>query len=238
MNTKVSDEQILELRDRGLLHREIAEILGLKTCTITSRLIKLGRKTYTVDKEKVEELHLSGAKDAEIAEMLGCSRSNVTICLNKMGYTNRKSKIDDIELRDRISNALIGRYTGENNPNYKGHLNEKQIARGLCKTISRRIMRERGFTCEHCGKHGGNLEMHHIKPFNIIFTEFISNRYNKDINTIYQQLMSYPDFIDESNMVILCHKCHRFVHYSDNPELSPYRWESATTIENCQEASE
>ena len=37
--------------------------------------------------------------------------------------------------------------------------------------------------------------------------------------------------MDETNMVVLCHDCHWKVHYSDNHELSPYRWESATTIE-------
>ena len=52
-----------------------------------------------------------------------------------------------------------------------------------------------------------------------------------NIQTIYEQLMDYPDFVDETNMVVLCHDCHHDVHYSDNHELNPYRWESATTIE-------
>lgn len=52
------------------------------------------------------------------------------------------------------------------------------------------------------------------------------------IENLYQQPMSYPDFIDENNMVVLCHDCHWELHYTDNHELSPYRWESATTIEN------
>ena len=45
--------------------------------------------------------------------------------------------------------------------------------------------------------------------------------------------MSYEDFIDEENLVVLCDDCHYKVHYSDDHELSPYRWESATTIENA-----
>ena len=65
----------------------------------------------------------------------------------------------------------------------------------------------------------------------MIFNEFINTNYNGNIDTIYDQLMSYNDFIDEDNMVVLCHNCHFKVHYSDDCELSPYRWESATTIE-------
>ena len=68
---------------------------------------------------------------------MGCKRSNITHHLNKAGITNRKSKIDNIELRNRISQSLIGRYVGENNPNYKGYTEEKQIARGIFKTISK-----------------------------------------------------------------------------------------------------
>ena len=77
------------------------------------------------------------------------------------------------------------------------------------------------------------METHHIKPFNIIFSEFIHNVYDGNIENLYNQLTTYQDFIDEDNMVVLCHDCHRRVHYSDDHELSPYRWESATTIEKA-----
>jgi len=180
--------------------------------------------------EKILELHNQGLYDQEIANILGCERSNITIRLKKLGITNRRSKIEDIKLRNRISESLIGRYCGENNPNYKGYNDEKQIARGIFKTFSKRLIRNADYTCEFCKRRGGNMECHHIKPFNIIFTEFINNRYDGNINTIYSQLMQYDDFINETNMVVLCEQCHYDVHYSDNPELSPYRWESATTI--------
>ena len=104
---------------------------------------------------------------------MGCKRSNITHHLNKAGITNRKSKIDNIELRNRISQSLIGRYVGENNPNYKGYTEEKQIARGIFKTISKRKLRECNYTCQHCGKRGGDLDTHHIKPFKVILDEFL-----------------------------------------------------------------
>lgn len=162
---------------------------------------------------------------------MGCKRSNITHHLNKAGITNRKSKIDNIELRNRISKSLIGRYVGENNPNYKGYLEEKRIARGIFKTISKRKIREANYTCYHCNKRGGDLETHHIKPFKIILDEFLKDVYSGNINNFYSEITNYKDFMDEENMVVLCHDCHWNVHYSDNHELSPYRWESATTIE-------
>lgn len=110
MNKEIDDNLIVQLHNQGLLHKEIAEIIGCKTCTITNHLNRLGIRTYTIDKHEVERLHLSGLEDAEIADLLGCSRSNITICLNKLGYTNRHSKIDKIELRERISNKLLGRF--------------------------------------------------------------------------------------------------------------------------------
>ena len=187
-------------------------------------------KKKSIKIEKILELHNEGMYDQEIADILGCSRSNITKRLRKAGIGSRRSKLDDLSLRNRISNSLIGRYCGKNNPNYKGYSDEKQIARGIFKTISKRLIRNSNYTCTSCGVCGGDMETHHIKPFNVIFYEFINNAYDGNIGTLYDQLVTYNDFIDESNMVVLCKKCHYNVHYSDNPELSPFRWESATTI--------
>ena len=229
---QIDDEKILELYKQGFPHREIAQQLGCGVSTVTRHLLDMGYRTVApVDKEEVVRLHLCGLPDSDIAKLLCCTRSNVTIILNRAGYTDRHSKIDNIELRNRISNSLIGRYTGANNPNYKGYTNEKTVARGIFKTISKRKIRECNYTCAACKKRGGNMETHHIKPFSLILEEFLSTRYDGNIQTIYEQLMGYPDFVDETNMVVLCHDCHHDVHYSDNHELNPYRWESATTIE-------
>lgn len=224
----------MELYNQGLLHKEIAQKLGCATCTVTSHLTRMGIRKYNMNRRtEVLELHQQGLYDKEIAEKLNITREDVTHLLNVQGITGRHSKKDDIKLRNRISRSLIGRYTGESNPNYKGYIDEKEIARGIFKTISKRVMREKNYTCEYCGQHGGDLETHHIKPFSIILDEFINNSYSGDINNFYKEITNYPDFMDETNMVVLCHDCHKKVHYSDDPELSPYRWESATTIEKA-----
>lgn len=188
-----------------------------------------------IDKNLIIELHNQGKLDREIAEVFNCSRANVTHCLNKLGYHNRRTKIDNINLRNQISKTLIGRYTGKNNPNFRGYGSSiKQIARGLTRTIARKLLRESNHTCVICGSHT-RLETHHLKPFDIVLNEFIENVYDGDISTIYDQITSYSDFMDENNLVIVCHDCHHKIHYTDDPELNPYRWESATTIENNQD---
>ena len=230
----IDDEKIYELYIKGLSHKEIANILNYGTSTVTRHLIDMGIRRYNIDKNEVVYLHEAGLYDDEIANLVGCTRSNITIILNRLGYINRKSKVEDIELRNRISNSLIGRYVGENNPNYKGISDITTLARGIFKTYSKQMIRNNDFTCFHCKKRGGNLETHHIKPFSVILSEFISNTYDGNISNIYEQLMNYDDFINEDNLIVLCHSCHHKVHYTDNHELSPYRWKSATTIESEQ----
>lgn len=130
-------------------------------------------KKKNIPLEDIIELHNEGLYDKQIAQLLRCTRENIVRRLNKAGIKNRRSKIDDIELRNRISNSLRGRYVGEKNSNYKGHTDERTLARGLFKTISKEMIRNCNYTCQICGQHGGNLNTHHIKPFHVIFDEFI-----------------------------------------------------------------
>lgn len=189
-------------------------------------------KKKNIPFQDILDLYNQGLYDREIAEILGCRRSNITARLNKHGYTNRKSKIDDIALRNRISNSLKGRFIGADNPNFKGYNDEKQIARGLFKTISKELIRNGDYTCQICGRRGGNLNTHHLKPFSVIFDEFMQNVYSGNIENFAHELLQYEDFTNKNNLIVVCEKCHKEIHYTDNPELSPYRWESATTIES------
>ena len=84
-------------------------------------------KKKNIPLESIIELHNQGLYDKEIAQILGCTRENIVKRLNKAGFKNRQGKIDDIALRNRISNSLKGRFVGENNPNYKGFSDEDKI---------------------------------------------------------------------------------------------------------------
>ena len=185
-------------------------------------------KKKNIPLQEIIDLHNQGLYDKEIAAILECSRENIVKRLNKAGFKNRKSKIDDIALRNRISNSLKGRY-------YKGYSTEKQLARGLFKTISKEMLRDCNFTCQICGQHGGNLHTHHIKPFSVIFDTFISNAYSGNIENFYHEILAYEDFTNKKNLIVVCENCHKKIHYTDNPELSPFRWESPTTIESIEQ---
>ena len=37
---------------------------------------------------------------------------------------------------------------------------------------------------------------------------------------------------NKNNLIVVCENCHKAIHYTDNPDLSPYRWDRATTIES------
>ena len=189
-------------------------------------------KKKNIPLQDIIDLHNQGLYDKEIAQILGCSRENIVKRLNKAGFKNRRSKIDDIALRNRISNSLKGRFTGKDNPNYKGYTNEKTLARGLFKTISKEMIRNCDFSCQICGRHGGNLNTHHIKPFRVIFDDFIKNVYSGNIENFYHEILAYEDFTDKTNLIVVCENCHKQIHYTDNPELNPYRWGSSTTIES------
>ena len=192
-------------------------------------------KKKNIPLQEIIDLHNQGLYDKEIAAIYGCTIENIVKRLNKAGFTNRKSKIDDITLRNRISTSLKGRYIGENNPNYKGYSDERTLARGLFKTISKEMLRDCNFTCQICGQHGGNLHTHHIKPFSVIFDNFIKNVYSGNIKNFHHEILSYEDFTNKENLIVVCEACHKKIHYTDNPELSPYRWESATTIESIEQ---
>ena len=192
-------------------------------------------KKKNIPLQDIIDLHNQGLYDIEIAKILGCKRENIVKRLNKIGIKNRKNKSDDITLRNRISESLKGRYIGDKNPNFKGYNDEKQIARGLFKTISKEMIRNSQYTCQICGHHGGDLCTHHLKPFHIIFDEFIKNAYSGNIKNFAHEILCYNDFLNKDNLIVVCKQCHYNIHYTDNPELSPYRWESQTTIESIDE---
>lgn len=52
------------------------------------------------------------------------------------------------------------------------------------------VFKRDNYTCQMCGKRGGSLNAHHIKPW-----------------------AKYPDFrFDKENGITLCEQCHKYVH--------------------------
>ena len=82
---------------------------------------------------------------------------------------------------------------GEQHPNWKGGITtENQKQRNSPEYVRWRkcVFSRDDYTCRTCGKHGGDLRAHHIKPF-----------------------AKYADLrLDLSNGITLCEKCHRETH--------------------------
>lgn len=108
-----------------------------------------------------------------------CGREIVT-------YRSQNKKFCGIECR----NAYYAEHNkGENSPAWKGGKStQAEIIKGSVayKEWRTAVFKRDGYTCQTCGKRGGVLEAHHIKP-----------------------KCAFPDLVfDVDNGVTLCHDCH------------------------------
>lgn len=107
------------------------------------------------------------------------------------------------------SNSMKGRRMprhakfGNNNPSWKGGISKlsRRIRRlAEYKEWRSKVFQRDNFTCQNCGRQGGSLHAHHIKPFYEILGE-------NNITTIEQALLC-SDLWLLSNGQTLCIKCH------------------------------
>lgn len=190
-------------------------------------------RSYNIDINYVIDCHNNGMYDKDIAKIYGCSRSLITIIINNnLTHNDRRIKINDIDLRLRISNSNKGKRTGKANHRFKGDSCYKNLARGLFSSISKVFLIKNNYTCRICNNKSGTKNVHHIKPFSVIIEEFLDLNKKISLENFSSKLLKYEDFIDESNLVVLCEQCHKDIHTKENPVLSPFQWKSATTIEN------
>ena len=62
------------------------------------------------------------------------------------------------------------------------------------------VFKRDGYTCQRCGRHGGNMEAHHIKLFSIILDEYNITTVEEAINNV--------ELWDINNGTTLCVDCH------------------------------
>ncbi len=216
------EQEVVETYIDGYSKKEIANFANCTESKVRLILNKYGIYSYMrkEDQAKIWELHEQGLYDREIAEIMHCTRENITHFLNKRGVSGRKEKINDIELRNRISNSLINRYNYTNNPNFENKSSLYDTARGLFKTIKNRILRNNPNVCAICGS-TERIETHHLKSFNGIFNEFMQI-YSGNRATFEDEILNFPDFMDENNILMVCHSCHKKIHSKGYPELNKY----------------
>lgn len=214
-----------QYRDQKMTAREIAAIYGVGYKTIIRRLQAAGVEVRSPGPEP----HLA-LRDAEwlrqqyvnlkkttmaIAKEIGASNHVVATWIHKHGIEMRptgqnKGKRFGIEVRQKLSAAKTGRYTGSDNPNWRGgliHPDQRLRTSYQTKDWSKQVRDRDGHKCVECGA-VGKLHAHHVKPWK-----------------------NHPELRwDVSNGVTLCPPCHQKAHGWRFPAWA-YHGESRTSAE-------
>jgi len=111
------------------------------------------------------------------------------------------------------------RMSGKNHPNWKGGISALHYRiRGIELVIIWRkaVFHRDNFICQKCGKTHTKLEAHHLKPFKIIFKEFLKfySQFSpiEDKETLVRLSESWSEFWDVNNGITLCEECHKLEH--------------------------
>lgn len=112
-----------------------------------------------------------------------------------------------VETKEKIANTRKQRQIGcgTTNGNWKGGITELKVRiRSSLEYAKKRkevFMRDR-YTCQECGDNkGGNLEMHHKKPFSLIFKE-------NNLKT-FEEALQCEELWNPNNGQTLCISCHK-----------------------------
>jgi 5-methylcytosine-specific restriction endonuclease McrA/DNA-binding CsgD family transcriptional regulator len=177
---------------------------------------------YRKDLDREEELKdlylnkkLSGPK---IAKLFNCSDTCILKRLRKFNIPVRKNK---------EANKLVNKY-GKNNPMFGIRIYGEDAPRyvdgrtPLCRLIrnlleytqwKKQVLERDNNTCKECGDYFlGNMEVHHIKPFAVIVSEFLKYYDNfspvDDKEILSRLAIKYEPFWDINNGETLCEYCH------------------------------
>jgi hypothetical protein len=114
-----------------------------------------------------------------------------------------------------IKEKLISKIKGPNNHWYKHGLTPLvNKIRNLPESRKWRLLiyKRDNYTCQECFVHAGRLEAHHIKPFHLIFKEYIKLMKNFNITSeekLLRLAKAYKPFWELTNGITNCFKCHR-----------------------------
>lgn len=205
--------------------RQIAEALQISPKTVCRRLQSVGvemreqgpeRHLKLRDKSWLENEYINLKKTSqEIADEIGASFRVVLSWLERHGIERRqagnaKGFVVSEEARKRMSEAKMGKYQGDANPNWRGakvNPNKRLRTQYATKAWSQAVRERDGHKCVECGA-TGRLHAHHIKPW----------KHHPELRH------------DVSNGKTLCPPCHQKAHGWRFPAWA-YHGESRTSAE-------
>jgi transposase len=211
-------EKLKSLYDEGRSLRDVASIVGCGSNTIKRKLLAHGvvlRDKNQSDKNNnnwwqnykylYEAYVLQELSTTDIGKVVNASSGTVRTWLTKVNITTRptggaykKGTTMSAESRQKMSAAKKGKYTGANNPNWKGAqiTDEVRQRRSYDAKIWREACLKRdGFECTSCGA-TEKLHVHHILEF-----------------------ADYPERrLDINNGKTVCVFCHEKIHKRTFPD--------------------
>jgi len=162
----------------------------------------------------------------EIAKIYGCHNSTISEKLKALGipvvnirYTGRPKCIDcgkEITYcSDRCKKCSLKFYVGNKSHFYiDGRTPLTSSIRNLSEYNDWKtsVFKRDDYTCQECGRRGWKISAHHIKPFSVIFSEFLEfyNNFSpiEDKETLLRLSTKYGEFWNIGNGKTLCEDCH------------------------------
>jgi len=180
-----------------------------------AKKISKSLKGHPIYKSKERNNKISKALKGKPSSFKGKKHTEKAKESNRLKHLNKKVTKKQLEALKSGQGWNKGKQNkwmlGENNNSWKGGVTPlmNKIRHSLKYDLWRSAIFGRDdFTCQECGKHGGNLEAHHIIPFSEIITINKINSFEKSLLCI--------ELWDVNNGQTLCNKCHKKYHKNIN----------------------
>ncbi len=168
--------------------------------------INVGRKISIETKRKMSEVHKRiGSRPPSNLGVPCSEETKRKISISRLGDKNWMKRP---EVKIKISGSRSNLWQGG-----KALFHKLIKVSGEYITWRKKVFKRDNYTCQDCGKWGGRLHPHHIKPFAKILRDFL-HEYNQfslvdDKETLVRLSFTYKPFWEVSNGKTLCKDCHK-----------------------------
>jgi hypothetical protein len=183
--------------------------------------------------------HYGTMPNADLARMIGKSKQGLQHKAHRMGLTTKKVATYKycIDCGKKLSRAAIynekacrcvecarNHRSGENHHNWRGGVSElRSIVHCLLKPLwIYPIMQRDNYTCQICNKRGGDLEVHHLRPYHSIRDRVLNNNPHLNIDNFEDRKRAALLIVEDHELddgITLCARCHYELHNQNRGEL-------------------